>query len=353
MPHLFDPITLRGVTLRNRVGVSPMCQYSATDGFANDWHLVHLGSRAIGGAGVVIAEATAVQPNGRISPNDLGLWDDKHIDTLRPVTKFMAEYGAVPAIQLAHAGRKANTARPWDGGAPLPNPNGEWKIVGASPLPFREGYPTPHELTVEELAILKQDFVAATQRAVEAGFQLIEIHAAHGYLLHSFYSPLSNQRTDDYGGSFANRTRLLIEIVQGVRQVLPESLPLAVRLSSTDWVEGGWSIADTVELSRRLRQEGVDLIDCSSGGNVATATIPLAPGYQVEFARAVRHEAEIASAAVGLITTPEQAEAIVAQGDADIVLIGRELLRDPHWPLHAARQLGQTVAPPPQYARAF
>lgn len=353
MPHLFDPLTLRGVTLRNRVGVSPMCQYSAEDGFANDWHLVHLGARAVGGAGLVIAEATAVQANGRISPHDLGLWHDGHIDKLRAVTQFIAEYGAVPAIQLAHAGRKANTARPWDGGHPLPDPEGTWPIVGASPLPFREGYPTPHELTVAELATLRQDFVAATQRAVEAGFKLIEIHAAHGYLLHSFYSPLANQRTDHYGGSFANRIRLLIEIVQDVRTALPEALPLAVRVSSTDWVEGGWSITDTIELARQLRQEGVDLVDCSTGGNVATAAIPLAPGYQVEFARAVRHEAQIPSAAVGLITTPEQAEAIIAQGDADVVLLARELLRDPHWPLHAARKLGQTLAPSPQYARAF
>ena len=353
MTHLFEPFTLRGVTLRNRIGVSPMCQYSSEDGFANHWHLVHLGTRAVGGAGLVIAEASAVQADGRISPQDLGIWQDAHVEALRPITQFIAEQGAVPGIQLAHAGRKANTARPWEGGAPLPEPQNGWRIVAPSAVPFREGYPTPHELTLDEINTLVHDFAAAAARAVTAGFKLIEIHAAHGYLLHSFYSPIANQRTDGYGGSFANRVRLLTEVVREVRRILPDDLPLAVRVSSTDWVEGGWTLADTVDLALRLKHEGVDLIDCSSGGNVATAQIPLAAGYQVPFAQAVRHQAGIASAAVGLITQAEQAEQIIANGQADLVLLARAVLRDPYWPLHAAQQLQHKMAPPPQYGRAF
>ncbi len=275
------------------------------------------------------------------------------MEALRPITQFIAEQGAVPGIQLAHAGRKANTARPWQGGAPLPQPQNGWHIVAPSAIPFREGYPTPHELTLDEINTLICDFGLAAARAVTAGFKLIEIHAAHGYLLHSFYSPISNQRTDGYGGSFANRVRLVIEIAREVRRVLPADLPLAVRVSSTDWVEGGWTLANTVDLALRLKHEGVDLIDCSSGGNVATAQIPLAAGYQVPFAQAVRHEAGLASAAVGLITQAEQAEQIIANGQADLVLLARAVLRDPYWPLHAAQQLEQTMAPPPQYGRAF
>ncbi len=353
LPHLLDPITLRGVTLRNRIGVSPMCQYSAEEGFATAWHLAHLGARAVGGAGLIISEATAVQAEGRISPWDLGIWRDEQAEALRPITKFLTEQGCVPGIQLAHAGRKANTARPWDGGQPLPNPGNTWYIVGPSAVPFTAGHPTPHALTLEEIAEIVQDFALAAQRAVAAGFCLVEIHAAHGYLLHSFYSPLSNERNDLYGGCFENRIRLTVEVAQAVRRVLPNDLPLAVRISSTDWVEGGWMPADSVVLAQRLRHEGVDLMDCSSGGNVAAAHVPAAPGYQVPFARAVRQEAAIASAAVGLITTPQQAEQIIVAGDADIVLLGREVLRDPYWPLHAALALQQPVAPPPQYARAF
>lgn len=357
MTNLFDPLTLRGVTLRNRIGISPMCQYSAEDGLANAWHMAHLGARAAGGAGLIIVEATAVEPTGRITPHDLGLWRDDHAAALRPIAHFLAEQGAVPGIQLAHAGRKANTARPWDGGQPLPDPAGSWRIVGPSALPFRDDYPVPHALTAAEITGVVDDFVAAAQRAVMAGFQLIEIHAAHGYLLHSFYSPLSNRRTDDYGGSFDNRVRLTLAVTHAVRAVLPDDLPLAVRLSCTDWTEGGWTPDDTVRLAQQLKAAGVDLVDCSSGGNVATARIPAAPGYQVPFAHAVRAEAAIASAAVGLITAPQQAQAILAAGDADIVLLARESLRDPYWPLHAAQTLGQEGAlanlVPPQYQRAF
>jgi 2,4-dienoyl-CoA reductase-like NADH-dependent reductase (Old Yellow Enzyme family) len=330
-----------------------MCQYSSEDGFATAWHLVHLGSRAVGGAGLVIAEATAVQENGRISPNDLGIWKDAHVAALAPVAQFLAEEGAVAGIQLAHAGRKANTARPWEGGMPLPNPNDAWHIVGPSAIAFRNDHPTPHELTLVEIDEVKTAFADATRRAVEAGFRFIEIHAAHGYLLHSFYSPVSNMRQDQYGGSFENRVRLLLEVVEVVRNSLPDDLPLAVRISSTDWVEDGWGVEDSVDLAKRLKLAGVDLVDCSSGGNVATAKVPLEPGYQVRFARDIRQHAQIATAAVGLITSAEDAEQIVANGEADVVLLGRELLRDPYWPLHAARQLGLEPVPPPQYARAF
>jgi 2,4-dienoyl-CoA reductase-like NADH-dependent reductase (Old Yellow Enzyme family) len=346
-------MTLRSVSLRNRIGVSPMCQYSAEDGYANAWHLAHLGARAVGGAGLVISEAAAVQAEGRITPWDLGIWRDEHIEALRPVTRFLSEQGAVPGIQLAHAGRKANTARPWEGGQPLPNPGNSWYIVGPSPSPFKPGYPVPHPLTVEEIQDVVGAFAQAAQRSLASGFRFVEIHAAHGYLLHSFYSPLTNERTDAYGGSFENRVRLVLEVTRAVRRVLPESLPLAVRLSSTDWVDGGWTLEDTVALARLLAAEGVDIVDCSSGGAVATAQVPAAPLYQVPFARAVRQEAGVASAAVGLITTPQQAEQIVVQGDADIVLLGRELLRNPYWPLHAALTLEQPISPPPQYLRAF
>jgi 2,4-dienoyl-CoA reductase-like NADH-dependent reductase (Old Yellow Enzyme family) len=319
--------------------------------------MTHLGSRAAGGTGLVISEATAVPPEGRISPEDLGIWRDEQAEALQPIAHFISDQGAVPGIQLAHAGRKANVARPWEGGQPLPNPDNRWSIVGPSPIPFRVDHPVPHMLALEEIAGVVDAFACAARRAVAAGFRLVEIHAAHGYLLHSFYSPLSNQRSDAYGGPFDNRVRLPVEVAQAVRAVLPDHLPLAVRLSSTDWTEGGWTIEDTVSLARRLKGAGVDLIDCSSGGNVATARVPAQPGYQAPFARAVRQEAGIASAAVGLITTPQQAEQIIAGGDADIVLLGREALRNPYWPIHAAQALGQEQAlaglVPPQYARAY
>lgn len=353
MSQLFQPFTVRGVTLRNRIGVSPMCQYSSSDGFANNWHLVHLGSRAVGGAALVIAEASAVEARGRISPNDLGIWKDAHIDALAGVVRKIDEAGAVAGIQIAHAGRKASTARPWDGNHPLSDAEGGWQPIGASPLPFSSGYRTPHEASHHELVQIRGAFVAAARRALSAGFRWLELHAAHGYLLHSFLSPLSNQRTDQYGGSFDNRIRLLLETAVGVREVWPDTLPLAVRLSCSDWVEGGWTLEDSIELSRRLRELGVDLIDCSSGGTSPSAKVPVAPGYQVPFAEAVRKQASIASAAVGLITEPTQAEGIVAEGRADLVLLGRELLRDPYWPLSAAQALGAQPPVPVQYLRAF
>ncbi len=353
MSQLFQPFSLRGVSLRNRIGVSPMCQYSSSDGFANNWHLVHLGSRAVGGAALVIAEASAVEARGRISPNDLGLWKDAHIDALAGVVRKIDEAGAVAGIQIAHAGRKAGTARPWDGGQPLSDADGGWEPIGPSPLPFASGYRTPLEASHHDLVQIRSAFVAAARRALAAGFRWLEVHAAHGYLLHSFLSPLSNQRTDHYGGSFDNRVRLLLETVEGVREVWPETLPLAVRLSCSDWVDGGWTLEDSVELSRRLRALGVDLIDCSSGGTSPSAKVPVAPGYQVPFADAVRKQAQIASAAVGLISEPAQAEAIVAEGRADLVLLGRALLRDPYWPLSAAQALGAKPPVVVQYLRAF
>jgi 2,4-dienoyl-CoA reductase-like NADH-dependent reductase (Old Yellow Enzyme family) len=354
MPHLFEPFSLRSVTLRNRIGVSPMCQYSAQDGLATDWHLVHLGARAAGGAGLVIVEATAVEARGRISPHDLGLWSDAQVEPLARVAAFLKAQGAAAGIQIAHAGRKASSIRPWDGGGPIPpgDPRG-WPVVGASPLPFSDGYPIPHPLSPEEIGQVQAAFRAAAGRALAAGFEWLEIHAAHGYLIHSFYSPLSNQRADEYGGSFENRTRLLIETVREVRRAWPERLPLTVRLSCTDWVDGGWTAADTVALAQRLKPEGVDLIDCSSSGNAVRAALPVGPGYQVPLAEAVRNGAGIPVAAVGLVTAAEQADEIVRNGRADLVLLGRQLLRDPYWPLQAARTLKQPAPVPPQYLRAF
>jgi NADH:flavin oxidoreductases, Old Yellow Enzyme family len=356
MPDLFDSFTLKSITLRNRVGVSPMCEYSAEDGMPNDWHLVHLGSRAVGGAGLVIAEATGVSPEGRISPGDTGIWSDQHVEPFARITRFLKQEGAVAGIQIAHAGRKASAARPWDGGDHIPDEAGGWTPVAPSAIAFGDGLDkVPHALTVEEIKRVQADFVAAAQRSLAAGFEWLELHSAHGYLSHEFLSPLSNQRTDAYGGSFENRIRFLLETTRAVRAVWPDPLPLTVRLSCTDWVEGGWDIEQTIELSRRLKAEGVDLIDCSSGGAVPNAKIAIGPGYQVPFAERVRREANIATAAVGLITQPEQADEIVRSGKADVVLLARELLRDPYWPAHAARALGrgEAVPPPKQYARAW
>lgn len=353
MAHLFDPLTLRGVTLRNRIGVSPMCQYSAEDGFANDWHFVHLGSRAVGGAGLVIAEATAVEARGRISPNDLGIWSDTHIEPLARTARFIKQHGAVAGIQLAHAGRKAGTARPWDGGKPLNNAEGGWDTVAPSPLPFDKGYRQPHELTHDEIHALVDAFRAAAVRSLEAGFDFVEIHGAHGYLIHSFLSPISNQRTDGYGGSFEGRVCFLLEIVRAVRKVWPDDKPLCVRLSATDWMENGWKIEDSVELAKLLKPEGVDLIDCSSGAIAPRTKIPVGAGYQTPLAEAVRREAGIATAAVGMITEPMQADEVIRNNRADVVLLARELLRDPYWPLHAAKALGHPAPVPPQYLRAF
>jgi 2,4-dienoyl-CoA reductase-like NADH-dependent reductase (Old Yellow Enzyme family) len=354
LTHLFEPFSLKDVTLRNRIGVSPMCQYSYQDGFSNDWQLAHLGARAVGGAGLVIAEAAAVEARGRISPDDLGIWSEAHIEPLARVARFIQANGAAAGIQIAHAGRKAGTIRPWDGGGPLPvgDPRG-WQAVGPSPLPFAEGYQMPHALDEAEIQEVQAAFRAAAERALRAGFTWLELHGAHGYLLHSFLSPLSNQRADAYGGSFNNRASFLIETLRAVRTVWPERLPLTVRLSCTDWAAGGWTVADTVALAWLLKAEGTDLIDCSSGGSLPGVKIPAAPGYQVRFAEVVRRETGVPTAAVGLITDPQQADTIVRAGRADVVLLGRALLRDPHWPLHAAAALDQPAPVPNQYLRAF
>ncbi|MFA5909643.1 MAG: NADH:flavin oxidoreductase/NADH oxidase [Vicinamibacterales bacterium] len=353
MPHLFDPLSIRDLTFANRVFVSPMCEYSSTDGFANDWHLVHLGSRAVGGAGLVFTEATAVTPEGRISPEDLGIWKDEHIEPLARIVRFIHEQGSVAGMQLAHAGRKASTYRPWSGNGAVPEAEGGWPdVLAPSAIAFAGNYPVPSELSLDGITRVTAAFVEAARRAHQAGFRVIEIHAAHGYLLHEFLSPLSNQRADAYGGSFENRTRLVREVVTAVRGVWPEQLPLFVRISATDWIEGGWDIEQSLELARQLKPLGVDFIDCSSGGNAAQATIPLGPGYQAPFAERIRREAGILTGAVGLITEPAQAEQIVASGQADAVLIARELLRDPYFPLRAARELGQEVTWPAQYLRA-
>ncbi|GAB3903541.1 NADH:flavin oxidoreductase/NADH oxidase [Larkinella knui] len=353
MQNLFSPLTIRSVQFKNRIAVSPMCQYSSEDGFANDWHLVHLGSRAVGGAGLVITEATAVSPEGRISPDDLGIWKDEHLVNLKRIAAFIEAHGAVPGMQLAHAGRKASHNRPWDGGKFIaPDAERGWQTVAPSPVPFIPAEPVPRELTAEEIEKVIGDFVAASRRAAEAGFKVIELHAAHGYLIHEFLSPLSNRRTDHYGGSFENRIRFLLEILERVQTVWPADYPLLVRISATDWSEGGWTADDAVALSAILKDKGVDLIDCSTGGNVAGARIPLGPGYQVQFAEKVKKETGILTGAVGLITTPEQANEIIVSGQADLVLLAREFLRDPYFPFHAAQKLGAEVEWPAQYVRA-
>jgi 2,4-dienoyl-CoA reductase-like NADH-dependent reductase (Old Yellow Enzyme family) len=353
VPHLFTPLTLRGVSFPNRIGVSPMCQYSSVDGFVNDWHVVHLGTRAVGGAGMVMVEASAVEADGRITPGDLGIWSDDHIPGLARIVRFIADHGAVPAIQIAHAGRKASCDLPWRGGLQLSLEQGGWQTVAPSPIPFLAGERPPRELSREEIGSIAGSFVAAAQRALEAGFQVIEIHGAHGYLISEFLSPLTNQRTDDYGGSFENRTRLLREVVVAVRAVMPDPLPLFVRVSASDWGEHGWGGDDTVRLAAMLKPLGVDLLDCSSGGVVAEVKIPVAPGFQVPFAARVRREAGLPSAAVGMITQARQADAIIRNGEADMVLLARELLRNPYWPHWAARELGVELPVPNQYLRSF
>ena len=353
MTHLFSPITFRDVTLANRIAVSPMCEYSSVDGFANDWHLVHLGSRAVGGAALILTEAAAVVPEGRITPYDLGIWKDEHIAPLARIVDFLHANGADAGIQLAHAGRKASMNRPWDGERLLSPAEGGWtNVVAPSPIPFSERYAMPEALDSAGIAEIPRVFAAAARRAIAAGFDIVELHAAHGYLLQEFLSPLSNQRTDAYGGSFENRIRLLIETVYVLRAELPEGTPLFVRISATEWTDGGWTPDESVALARFLRQQGVDLVDCSSGGNVAGATIPTGPGYQAPFAERIRREAGIATGAVGQITAPAQADQIVRSGQADLVLLAREMLRDPYWPLHAASALGAVVSWPSQYLRA-
>jgi 2,4-dienoyl-CoA reductase-like NADH-dependent reductase (Old Yellow Enzyme family) len=353
MSHLFSPLKIKNTEFKNRIMVSPMCEYSSTDGFANDWHLVHLGAFAVGGASLVFTEATAVSPEGRISPGDLGIYRNEHIEKLKQITDFIHQHHSHAGIQLAHAGRKASHQIPWEGGKQIPsNAEGGWKTLGPSAIPFTDAEEAPAELDKAGIEKVKADFRAAAIRALKAGFDVIEIHGAHGYLVHEFYSPLSNRRTDGYGGSFENRIRLLLEIVDSVKEVWPAENPLFVRISSTDWTEGGWTAEDSVELSKALKGKGVDLVDCSSGGNVATAQIPLKPGYQVPFAEKIRKETGILTGAVGLITTPEQADEIIQTGQADVVLLAREMLRDPHFPLRAAYMLGREIKWPVQYERA-
>jgi len=355
MAQLFSPITFKSVTLKNRIVVSPMCEYSSVDGFANEWHLVHLvhlGSRAVGGAGLIITEATAVSPEGRISPDDLGIWKNAHLDKLKSIVSFIHKHGSVAGMQLAHAGRKASAPAPWKGNRQLTSEEGGWQTVAPSAIPFKENERVPEALTASGIEKVVADFKAAAQRALSAGFKLIEIHAAHGYLIHEFLSPLSNQRTDEYGGSFENRIRLLLQITEAIQSVWPKDLPLFVRISATDWAPGGWNEDEAVQLAMVLKDKGVDLIDCSSGGLVATQQIPVGPGYQVPFAEKIKREAGISTGAVGMITTAQQAESILTKGEADLIIMARELLRDPYFPLHAARQLGADIAWPDQYLRA-
>lgn len=352
MAKLFSPLTIKEITFKNRVVVSPMCQYSSEDGFANDWHLVHLGSRAVGGAALILQEATAVSPEGRISPGDMGLWKDEHIEKLSAIVSFIHQSGAVAGIQLAHAGRKASCNIPWKGGKQISVQDGGWKTVAPSAIPFKEEEDAPEALTIEGIQKVINDFKAAAQRALRAGYKVIEIHGAHGYLVNEFLSPLSNQRTDEYGGSFENRIRLLLEITAAIKTVWPEELPLFVRISSTDWADGGWTDEDSVKLSAVLKTKGIDLVDCSSGGLSPHVKIPLSPGYQVPFAEKIKKQTGILTGAVGLITHAQQAEDILVNDKADLVLMARELLRDPYFPLSAAGELNVDVEWPVQYLRA-
>ncbi|MGB2676037.1 MAG: NADH:flavin oxidoreductase/NADH oxidase [Candidatus Acidiferrum sp.] len=350
---LFTPLRLREIEFRNRIGVSPMCQYSARDGHPGTWHLVHLGSRAVGGAALVMTEASAVQEVGRISPTDAGMYLDAHVDSWRPVVEFLKEQGAVPGMQLAHAGRKASTAAPWLGGGPLTHEQGGWTPVSSTSVPFGAGHPMARVLTHAELDQVVVNFQQATRRALAAGFKFVEIHAAHGYLLHQFYSPLCNDRKDDYGGSYENRILLLLRVTRGVRETLPQALPLLVRISATDWKEDGWNLEQSIELCRKLKALGVDLVDVSCGGILPGIKIPAGPGYQVGFAEAIRRQAGVATAAVGMITDPSQAQSIIATGQADMVFLAREMLRDPYWPRRAAAALQTKIKPPVQYERAW
>jgi 2,4-dienoyl-CoA reductase-like NADH-dependent reductase (Old Yellow Enzyme family) len=352
MANLFQPLKIRSINLKNRIIVSPMCQYSSIDGFANDWHLVHLGSRAVGGAALVLTEATAVSSVGRITHHDLGIYNQEHIEFLQRITRFIKAQHCFAGIQLAHAGRKASHHRPWEGGAALKENEQPWTTEAPTAIPYKEGEPVPHELSKEEIKKIADDFKRAAVRAREAGFQVIELHGAHGYLLHEFLSPLSNQRKDEYGGSFKNRIRFLLEITDAVRTVWEEDLPLFVRLSSTDWVEGGWTIEESVMLAKILKTKGVDVIDCSSGGNSPGQKIPLGPMYQTAFAEKIKKEASVLTGAVGLITKTEEAESIITNQQADLIFLARQLLRDPYFPLHAAKELGVDVNWPVQYERA-
>lgn len=352
MSILFSPLTFRSITFRNRIFVSPMCQYSSQDGLPTNWHLVHLGSRAVGGAGLVMVEATAVSPEGRISPEDSGIWNDVQTEAFLPITRFIKEQGAVPGIQLAHAGRKGSCALPWVGGCPLRIDEHGWQPLAPSAVPFDIGHPVPRAMTLDNMDQVENQFRFATRRALAAGFQVVELHMAHGYLLHEFLSPLVNQRKDDYGGSLNNRLRFPIRIARAIREEWPNELPLFVRISATDWLAGGWDIDQSLILTQQLKAIGVDLIDCSSGFAVPNEPVPFGPGFQVPFAARVRAEVGIATGAVGFISEPAQAEQIVATGQADAVLLGRQMLRDPYWPLHAAKVLRVDAAWPNQYLRA-
>jgi 2,4-dienoyl-CoA reductase-like NADH-dependent reductase (Old Yellow Enzyme family) len=352
MSKLFTPIKLRDLTFRNRVFVSPMCQYSSDGGLPTPWHFVHLGSRAVGGAGLVMVEATGVSPVGRISPFDSGIWSDAHATAFEPIARFIRQNGAVAGIQIAHAGRKASTDAPWNGGKPLAASAGGWEPIAPSAVPFSPRHPTPREMSAADMDTVTADFVSAAGRALAAGFEVVELHMAHGYLLNQFLSPLSNRRTDNFGGSLANRMRFPLRVAREVRAAWPAHLPLFVRISATDWVEGGWDMAQSISLAREFKTAGIDLIDCSSGGTSHDARVPTGPGYQVPFAQAIRSEVGMATGAVGLITEATQAEQIIAEGKADVVFLARELLRDPYWPLHAALELGADIAWPKQYERA-
>jgi 2,4-dienoyl-CoA reductase-like NADH-dependent reductase (Old Yellow Enzyme family) len=352
-PHLFTSLTIGEVTFRNRIAVSPMCQYSSNDGFANDWHLVHLGSRAVGGAGLVFMEATAVQAGGRISPQDQGIWKDQHVDFLTRIATFLKDQGAAAGIQLAHAGRKASTRPPWEGGGYIPESQGGWIPVAPSSQPFHPEDPPPQELSKAEIRCIVDDFAAAARRSLRAGFQVVEIHAAHGYLAHEFLSPLSNTRDDEYGGSFENRVRFTLEVTEAVRGAWPRGLPLFMRISATDWAPGGWTVDDSVALAKLAGQMGVDLIDCSSGGLTLQQKIEVGPAYQTPFAERIRREAGIMTGAVGMITTAEECEEIIESGRADVVLLAREFLRDPYFAGHASKKLGVEFKPPKQYLRAW
>lgn len=353
MAELFKPLKIKSIELKNRIVISPMCEYSSEDGFANDWHFVHLGSRAVGGAGLIISEAAAVSPEGRITPDDLGIWKDEHIDELKKIVGFIHDHGSVAGIQLAHAGRKASHQSPWKGSELIESNQSEgWKTVAPSAIPYKEGTEAPIALDEAGIAKVIKDFKEATRRSIEVGFKVVELHAAHGYLLHQFLSPLSNQRTDQYGGSFENRIRFLLEVTDAVQEIWPADLPLFVRISATDWAEGGWTAAESVKLSAILKDKGVDLIDCSTAGLVSWQKIPAGPGFQVPFAEQIKKETGILTGAVGLLTEADQMEEIVASGKADLILIARESLRDPYFPLHAAQQLGVDLKWPDQYDRA-
>ncbi|MDR3609772.1 MAG: NADH:flavin oxidoreductase/NADH oxidase [Ignavibacteriaceae bacterium] len=352
MNKLFSPLRIRGIELKNRIAVSPMCQYSSSDGLPTEWHLVHLGSRAVGGAGLIIQEATAVSPEGRISPEDAGIWNDQQADAYKNITNFIISQNSIPGIQLAHAGRKGSTYSPWKGAGEVHKEEGGWQTISPSPVHFAENYPTPREMDKKDIQMVIGDFGRGAERAIIAGYKLIELHMAHGYLVHEFLSPLSNLRKDNYGGSLDNRCRFAVEIAKEVRETIPKDFPLFARISSSDWVEGGWGIEDSVELSKKLKEAGVDLIDCSSGGNAPKVLIPTGPGYQIPFSERIKKESGILTGGIGFITSPEQADHIIRTEQADIVLLAREILRNPYWPLHAANVLKADIEWPKQYERA-